>query len=189
MRKSACESLEHFFGLRNMEPANIFQFSASSDLFRFVFGEKSQHQGLRERPGLRTKITNILHLDAALLLDFAKNGFFESLPRFDKTGQGRIHTLRPGGLPPKKTKITGVHQHDGRWISARKNLRSALWIGASHDMSRLFRKSWIAASITEFLLLMPVRHRSGIEEQRALFRGQQPVKLPQRDEPGEAGGE
>src|ERR1700730_2034480 len=128
MRKSACESLEYFFGLRNMEPANVFQFGASGHLFRFGFGEESKHQGLRKRPGLRTKIANILHLDAALFLDFAKNGFLEPLPRFDKTGQGRVHSLGPGSLPPEKTKIIRVHQHDCRRVSARENLRRALWI-------------------------------------------------------------
>src|ERR1700726_2985598 len=98
MRKSASKFPEYFFRLGDVEPANVFQFGAPGNLFGLCFGKKSEHQRLRKRPGLRTKIANILHFDAALLLDFAKDSFFEFLSGFYEAGQGRVHSLRPGSL-------------------------------------------------------------------------------------------
>src|ERR1700693_3037902 len=98
MRESACESSERLFRLGDVEPANVFQLGAPGNLFGLCFGKKSEHQRLRERPGLRAEIANILHFDAALLLDFAKDSFFEFLSGFYEAGQGRVHSLRPGSL-------------------------------------------------------------------------------------------
>src|ERR1700722_9670198 len=171
MRESVCEFCQHFFGFGDMEPANVFQFNAARNLFRLCLGKKAEHQGLRKRPGLRTKVADILHFDPALLLDFAEHRFFESLTGFYEAGQGRIHSLRPGSLPSEKTQITRVNEHDGRRIRARKMFVCTIWICATHDVSRLFRDRWKTTTMAKFLLLVPIGQRAGVKKRRTLFYG------------------
>src|ERR1700730_11819290 len=81
MRKSCGELDQQYFRFRGRKPADIFEFTSTGQDFSGCLCEKSKHQRLRERPRLRTEVSNIFNFYSALLLHFAKDRLFESFSR------------------------------------------------------------------------------------------------------------
>ena len=88
------------------EPTGMLQFLiAQMNGARARLGQKAQHQGRGEGPGLGGVVVNLLHLDAGFLGHFARDGVFQRLARLDESGNGRIATRWPGGLPAEERLI------------------------------------------------------------------------------------
>src|SRR5512143_561310 len=59
---------------------------------------KGDHQGVRERPRLASKVAEILHFDSDLFPDFPVHALLERLPRLDESGQYAVKGRRePAG--------------------------------------------------------------------------------------------
>ena len=85
---------------------------------------------MRERPRLTAEIPDVAHLDADLFAYFAHDRTFESLPRFDESGQTRIHRRTELNTAREQCLLVGSglttrHERDHRRRQTRKGHQPA----------------------------------------------------------------
>ena len=61
------------------------------DLSASMFRGESNHQGMREGPGLAAKVANVPERNPHFFHHFPRHGLFERFARLHKTGQDAVH--------------------------------------------------------------------------------------------------
>ena len=95
------------------------------DVAAHPFGSETEHETVRERPGLTSEIPHVAHLDADLFTHFAHDRTFEGLTRFDESGQTRIHRRAELNTAREQCLLVGSgltarHERDHRRRQSRK---------------------------------------------------------------------
>src|SRR5690349_2323585 len=153
-----------------LEPARVLELAGiDRDRGRGGLGVEAEHDIGRERPGLRRMVMHRADFDRGFLAYLARDRVFETFPRFDKTGQCRIHTRQKVLVAPEQRAVAVGDQHDHRRVGARKMQRRAAGSGAAPDMAGLLAAGRGAADAAKTMSRMPEHHRPRQRQQRPLM--------------------
>src|SRR5829696_615803 len=84
-----------------------------------VFGDKADHERVRERPGLAAEVTHLPHLDPDLLAHLAPYRLLDGFPRLHETRQGAVHPHRKMWRTRQQQLVAPPYEHDGRRAETR----------------------------------------------------------------------
>src|SRR5215468_5624915 len=81
-----------------------------------IGGDETDHHLAREGPVLAADVADVLHVDADLFLDLARDTAFERLPIVDEARDERVAIRRPTGLAREEHALTIADEHDRRRV-------------------------------------------------------------------------